>query len=125
MEKSFLRKNSEVVKVTLSVGATTARSEDSIETIVGRADKLMYRSKLNGRNRVTTMLRLVEKMKDAFLTNACLNRIGVSRASLGQALRHADSWEPDPKLRVPSAAQRGQPPLLQAALFTEKLYEDV
>jgi diguanylate cyclase (GGDEF)-like protein/PAS domain S-box-containing protein len=54
VEHSFIWKDSKVVKVTLSVGATIARSKDSIGGIIERADKLMYRSKVNGRNRVTT-----------------------------------------------------------------------
>lgn len=57
VEQSFIWKDSEVVGVTLSVGATTARLEDSVDTIITRADKLMYRSKANGRNCVTTDVR--------------------------------------------------------------------
>jgi PleD family two-component response regulator len=36
------------------VGATLARAEDSIMSLIARADRLMYRSKESGRNRVTT-----------------------------------------------------------------------
>jgi diguanylate cyclase (GGDEF)-like protein/PAS domain S-box-containing protein len=39
--------------VTISFGATLVRSDDTFESIVQRADSLMYQSKLNGRNRVT------------------------------------------------------------------------
>jgi diguanylate cyclase (GGDEF)-like protein/PAS domain S-box-containing protein len=56
VEQSFIWNDSEVVKVTLSLGATTARLEDSIDTIINRADRLMYQSKVNGRNRITTDL---------------------------------------------------------------------
>ncbi len=42
--------------VTISIGATVARSEDDIETLVKRADTLMYASKQNGRNFVSTDL---------------------------------------------------------------------
>jgi diguanylate cyclase (GGDEF)-like protein len=42
-----------VIRVTVSIGATLARPGDDIETLVSRADALMYRSKENGRNRVT------------------------------------------------------------------------
>ena len=42
------------LEVTISVGATLARPDDSIISLVARADELMYRSKESGRNRVTT-----------------------------------------------------------------------
>jgi diguanylate cyclase (GGDEF)-like protein/PAS domain S-box-containing protein len=38
---------------TVSIGGTQARTGDSVETVVARADALMYRSKQAGRNRVT------------------------------------------------------------------------
>jgi diguanylate cyclase (GGDEF)-like protein len=41
------------IRVTISVGATLAQGGDSIDTLVKRADLLMYRSKASGRNRVT------------------------------------------------------------------------
>ena len=41
------------VCVTVSVGATIAKESDSVEALVARADGLMYRSKQDGRNRVT------------------------------------------------------------------------
>ena len=39
--------------VTVSIGATLLRRGDTPETLVHRADRLMYRSKQTGRNRVT------------------------------------------------------------------------
>jgi diguanylate cyclase (GGDEF)-like protein/PAS domain S-box-containing protein len=39
--------------VTLSVGATMAQSDDSVETLVARADQMMYASKAAGGNRAT------------------------------------------------------------------------
>ena len=39
--------------VTVSIGGTVARDVDSVEELVRRADGLMYRSKQEGRNRVT------------------------------------------------------------------------
>lgn len=41
------------IGVTMSIGATLATGEDNTETLVSRADALMYRSKELGRNRVT------------------------------------------------------------------------
>lgn len=40
--------------VTASIGATLAREGDTMKTLIKRADTLMYQSKFNGRNRVTT-----------------------------------------------------------------------
>ena len=39
--------------VTVSLGATLAENDDSIETMMKRADSLLYRSKSGGRNRLT------------------------------------------------------------------------
>jgi diguanylate cyclase (GGDEF)-like protein/PAS domain S-box-containing protein len=44
------------VTVTMSFGATPARSSDSITSVLTRADALLYASKRAGRNRVTTTL---------------------------------------------------------------------
>lgn len=41
------------VRVTVSIGATIARDGDAVEDLVRRADELLYRSKREGRNRVT------------------------------------------------------------------------
>jgi diguanylate cyclase (GGDEF)-like protein/PAS domain S-box-containing protein len=41
------------LKVTISVGATMAKADDSSKSLVMRADALMYESKAGGRNRVT------------------------------------------------------------------------
>ena len=53
IESSFLLVGEEKVHVTVSIGATMSRPDDSVETIVNRADRLMYLSKSGGRNRVT------------------------------------------------------------------------
>ena len=42
------------IGVTVSMGITLARPGDTAETLVSRADALMYRSKEDGRNRVTS-----------------------------------------------------------------------
>jgi len=56
VEQSYIWNGPDPLRVTLSVGGTSARPEDSISTLISRADKLMYCSKENGRNRVTTDL---------------------------------------------------------------------
>jgi diguanylate cyclase (GGDEF)-like protein/PAS domain S-box-containing protein len=41
------------LQATISIGATLARAEDTMEGLINRADALMYTSKQNGRNRLT------------------------------------------------------------------------
>jgi len=41
------------VQVTISLGATIARKEDTAESLLQRADQLMYQSKHQGRNKLT------------------------------------------------------------------------
>jgi diguanylate cyclase (GGDEF)-like protein/PAS domain S-box-containing protein len=53
IEKSCLTLNDQDISVTISIGATLVRTEDNIDSIIRRADQNMYRSKQNGRNRVT------------------------------------------------------------------------
>lgn len=50
---STLDQASETLRVTVSIGATVCKSDDTIESLLKRADALMYRSKNEGRNRVT------------------------------------------------------------------------
>ncbi len=52
IETSALRLPSGLVGVTASIGATLARPEDTPESVVRRADALMYEAKREGRNRV-------------------------------------------------------------------------
>jgi diguanylate cyclase (GGDEF)-like protein/PAS domain S-box-containing protein len=40
--------------VTVSIGASVSHPDDTVESIVRRTDELMYKSKQNGRNRVTS-----------------------------------------------------------------------
>ncbi len=54
IQKSFIEHENSKVQVTISAGLTMIRTEDTIESIVNRADDLMYQSKQNGRNRITT-----------------------------------------------------------------------
>jgi diguanylate cyclase (GGDEF)-like protein len=41
------------LRVTVSVGATLVRQDDSVQSVIQRVDALMYQSKTDGRNRVT------------------------------------------------------------------------
>lgn len=41
------------IPVTVSIGLAAARADDTLASLVGRADRAMYRSKAGGRNRVT------------------------------------------------------------------------
>lgn len=43
----------QTIAVTISGGATIVRESDSIESLIKRADELLYQSKENGRNRIT------------------------------------------------------------------------
>jgi diguanylate cyclase (GGDEF)-like protein/PAS domain S-box-containing protein len=54
VEQSKLFIESSIVQVTVSIGATVAQPTDTVEGLIDRADRLMYQSKLAGRNHVTT-----------------------------------------------------------------------
>jgi diguanylate cyclase (GGDEF)-like protein/PAS domain S-box-containing protein len=43
----------ETLRITISIGATLATPDDTLETLLARADQLLYKSKGAGRNRVT------------------------------------------------------------------------
>jgi len=55
IEKSFIsqRNSAQLISVTVSMGATFVTEGDNVNSIVERADQLMYESKNNGRNRIT------------------------------------------------------------------------
>ena len=53
VEHSQLNHAGGSLQVTLSLGGTLARPEDTLETLIARADAKMYESKAAGRNRVT------------------------------------------------------------------------
>jgi diguanylate cyclase (GGDEF)-like protein/PAS domain S-box-containing protein len=42
-----------ILSATISIGGTLVRNTDTIDSLVDRADRLMYQSKANGRNRIT------------------------------------------------------------------------
>lgn len=50
---SGFRLGTENVQVTVSIGATRAELNDTMESLIKRADKLLYESKKSGRNRVS------------------------------------------------------------------------
>jgi diguanylate cyclase (GGDEF)-like protein/PAS domain S-box-containing protein len=56
IEKSNATVKDMPVGVTVSIGATMIQPDDSAEKIVNRADSLMYQSKKNGRNQLTSDL---------------------------------------------------------------------
>ncbi|MEO5351018.1 MAG: sensor domain-containing diguanylate cyclase [Magnetococcus sp. YQC-3] len=51
---AFLQEAGEILRVTISMGATMVTHDDTVESLLERADQLLYRSKSDGRNRVTT-----------------------------------------------------------------------
>lgn len=51
--ESAIRVKDEYMRVTVSMGATLMKPGDSDQSALKRADELMYRSKMSGRNRVT------------------------------------------------------------------------
>lgn len=51
--KSSVRAGDAPLSVTVSVGATIIRADDTVESLVKRADSLMYQSKRSGKNTVT------------------------------------------------------------------------
>jgi diguanylate cyclase (GGDEF)-like protein/PAS domain S-box-containing protein len=50
---SAIMVNGEKISVTASIGATIVRETDTMDSIIERADQLMYQSKQGGRNQVT------------------------------------------------------------------------
>ncbi|MBN2547000.1 MAG: GGDEF domain-containing protein [Spirochaetes bacterium] len=53
VEKSWLTENNKKISVTISVGATLFNKRDTMKELVNRADELMYKSKKNGKNKVS------------------------------------------------------------------------
>ena len=44
----------QLIPVSVSIGVATVRAEDTVESLIDRADKALYRAKRDGRNRVVT-----------------------------------------------------------------------
>ncbi len=53
IEQSYIIYEKQKLQVTISIGATVAIQQDTIETLLKRADNNLYRSKADGRNRLT------------------------------------------------------------------------
>ena len=53
IKESYLMLDEKKIQVTLSIGGTLARGDDTKDTLVQRADRLMYKSKKDGKNRFT------------------------------------------------------------------------
>jgi diguanylate cyclase (GGDEF)-like protein len=54
VEKSYMTFKEKFINVSISLGGTLAQRGDSIESLLKRADRLMYESKKRGRNCLTT-----------------------------------------------------------------------
>ncbi|SPQ00384.1 Sensor diguanylate cyclase, PAS domain-containing [Candidatus Sulfobium mesophilum] len=52
VEKSNFYAEQQLINVTVSIGATVSKMGDTVEELVRRADQLMYKAKLSGRNRL-------------------------------------------------------------------------
>jgi diguanylate cyclase (GGDEF)-like protein len=52
-ESHIFHSDGRKIAATISVGGTLVRNSDTLESVVDRADKLMYQSKADGRNRIT------------------------------------------------------------------------
>ncbi|MEA5077876.1 MAG: GGDEF domain-containing protein [Anaerolineaceae bacterium] len=53
LENSILSSNLDRVKISVSIGGAFPTTNDTVEAIIERADRLMYQSKHTGRNRIT------------------------------------------------------------------------
>jgi len=56
VENSGLSHDGNHLRVTVSIGATLAAPQDTMDSLVKRADELMYRSKTKGGNHVSPSL---------------------------------------------------------------------
>jgi len=52
IETSYIIHENEKLHVTISIGATLVKADDNIESLIKRADTLLYKSKAAGRNRL-------------------------------------------------------------------------
>ena len=54
IENTEIKHEKQVLTVTASIGLTIARADDTVDSVVNRADELMYQSKKGGKNRFST-----------------------------------------------------------------------
>lgn len=54
VENSYVIHENEKLSVTISIGATLANDNDTMDSLIKRADTLLYKSKKDGRNLLTT-----------------------------------------------------------------------
>ena len=52
-ESHLVLSDKRILSATISIGGTLVRKNDTLDSVVGRADQLMYQSKSGGRNRIT------------------------------------------------------------------------
>lgn len=52
IDNSYIKVGEETIHVSVTIGATMVKPDDNIESILKRADKLMYEGKSSGRNRL-------------------------------------------------------------------------
>ena len=53
VNQSFLMHDEARLGISISLGATVAHPDDTAESLIKRADQLLYQSKKEGRNRLT------------------------------------------------------------------------
>jgi diguanylate cyclase (GGDEF)-like protein len=53
IEQSQIQVDQKIFDLTVSIGATLVRADDTYESLLERADRLLYKSKSDGRNRVS------------------------------------------------------------------------
>jgi diguanylate cyclase (GGDEF)-like protein/PAS domain S-box-containing protein len=53
LQNSYITHEDRKLNVTISIGATLVKKDDSIDSLLKRADTLLYKSKAEGRNRLT------------------------------------------------------------------------
>lgn len=62
IQASYLMHRGEQISVTVSIGGTMVRHDDTVESLVKRAEALIRESKIAGRNRLTMDFEMVELM---------------------------------------------------------------